>query len=203
MIEAQELAVWQEHADWSQPWMVEQDYIICRAVALIFKDRFLSGQLAMRGGTILHKGHLAPASRYSEDIDLVKTGDRPAAHIKLALKRVLKPLLGAPAENILTQVTLAIRNVAMPSKIVRQTYIFDPIDAQSAIGQLKVEANVNEVTPFLPIVTVPMGTWIARLPPSPPPAAAATDTVLPAVTVTDPKSEMRLICPPEVNRVRS
>jgi len=44
----------------------------------------------------------------------------------------------------------------MPSKIVRQTYIFDPIDAQSAIGQLKVEANVNEVTPFLPIVTVPM-----------------------------------------------
>jgi len=25
----------------------------------------------MRGGTVLHKAHLAPAARYSEDIDLV------------------------------------------------------------------------------------------------------------------------------------
>ena len=38
MIEAQGLANWQQHANWSQPWIVEQDYIISRAVALIFKD---------------------------------------------------------------------------------------------------------------------------------------------------------------------
>jgi len=64
MIEAQKLATWQPNANWSQQWMVEQDYIISRAVKLIFSDKFLSGQVAMRGGTILHKGHLAPASRY-------------------------------------------------------------------------------------------------------------------------------------------
>jgi len=40
MIEAQGLANWQQHANWSQPWIVEQDYIISRAVALIFKDGF-------------------------------------------------------------------------------------------------------------------------------------------------------------------
>lgn len=34
---------------------------------------------------MLHKAHLAPASRYSEDIDLVLVGDRPAGHIKKAL----------------------------------------------------------------------------------------------------------------------
>ncbi|WP_089160435.1 nucleotidyl transferase AbiEii/AbiGii toxin family protein [Caballeronia sordidicola] len=137
--------------------MVEQDYLISRAVALIFADKFLIGQVAMRGGTILHKGHLAPASRYSEDIDLVRIGDRPASSIKKALNRVLKPLFeNGPSESILTRVTLAVRNVTMRSQIIRQTYNFDPIDRQSAIGQLKVEANVNEVTPYLPIVPVTM-----------------------------------------------
>jgi Nucleotidyl transferase AbiEii toxin, Type IV TA system len=34
-------------------------------------DEFLRDNLAMRGGTALHKVHLAPATRYSEDIDLV------------------------------------------------------------------------------------------------------------------------------------
>jgi predicted nucleotidyltransferase component of viral defense system len=36
----------------------------------------------MRGGTILHKVHLAPAARYSEDIDLVAVGDRPEGQIR-------------------------------------------------------------------------------------------------------------------------
>jgi predicted nucleotidyltransferase component of viral defense system len=37
----------------------------------LFDDAFLSSQIAMRGGTLLHKVHLAPPARYSEDIDLV------------------------------------------------------------------------------------------------------------------------------------
>ncbi len=57
------------------PWpnlrQVEQDLLLCRAMTALFSDRFLSGQIAMRGGTLLHKVHLAPAARYSEDIDLV------------------------------------------------------------------------------------------------------------------------------------
>jgi predicted nucleotidyltransferase component of viral defense system len=46
---------------------VEQDLLLCRAIEALFKDKFLSSQLSMRGGTLLHKVHLAPASRYSED----------------------------------------------------------------------------------------------------------------------------------------
>ena len=79
--------------------MVEQDYLLCRAVEAIFEDDFLSTQVAMRGGTVLHKGHLAPASRYSEDIDLVLVGDRPSPHIKKALTRVLRPILGTLSQH--------------------------------------------------------------------------------------------------------
>jgi predicted nucleotidyltransferase component of viral defense system len=55
---------------WSQPYQVEQD-LLCLAMRAIFEDQFLAGQVAMRGGTVLHKVHLAPAARYLEDLDLV------------------------------------------------------------------------------------------------------------------------------------
>jgi predicted nucleotidyltransferase component of viral defense system len=77
MISAREIADWRVMAPWNTDLMVEQDFLICKAVAAIFEDRFLAGQVAMRGGTVLHKGHLSPASRYSEDIDLVLVGSRP------------------------------------------------------------------------------------------------------------------------------
>ena len=98
MISAREISDWRALAPWSTDLMVEQDYLICKAVTAIFEDRFLASHVAMRGGTVLHKGHLAPASRYSEDIDLVLVGDRPKGHIKRALNRVLHPLLGEPTE---------------------------------------------------------------------------------------------------------
>ena len=60
---------------------VEQDYLLCRALEAIFEDRFLASQVAMRGGTVLHKGRLAPATRYSEDIDLVLVGERAARRV--------------------------------------------------------------------------------------------------------------------------
>jgi predicted nucleotidyltransferase component of viral defense system len=99
LITAREIAAWRTVAPWATDMMVEQDYLLCRAVAAIFEDEFLSKQVAMRGGTVLHKGHLAPASRYSEDIDLVLVGDRPSSHIKKALTRVLRPVWGTPTER--------------------------------------------------------------------------------------------------------
>jgi predicted nucleotidyltransferase component of viral defense system len=51
----------------------------------LFDDSFLQTQIAMRGGTLLHRVHLAPASRYSEDIDLVMVGDRSEGHIRRAV----------------------------------------------------------------------------------------------------------------------
>ena len=79
MIPLAEITAWRHHAPWSDDMQVEQDLLLSRAMAAIFSDNFLSDQVAMRGGTVLHKVHLAPAVRYSEDIDLVLVGGRPKA----------------------------------------------------------------------------------------------------------------------------
>ena len=42
---------WNEFAPWTDPAMVEQDLIICRALVDIFSDDFLKNELAFRGGT--------------------------------------------------------------------------------------------------------------------------------------------------------
>jgi predicted nucleotidyltransferase component of viral defense system len=104
---------------WSEPYQVEQDLLLCLAMRAIFEDQFLAGQVAMRGGTVLHKVHLAPAARYSEDIDLVAVGDRPEGHIRKALLRVLRPVLGRERSSVWDSVQLAVRNAAKPSRILR------------------------------------------------------------------------------------
>src|SRR5208282_3681587 len=85
---------------WPSQIQVEQDLLLCRAMVALFDDSFLQDQIAMRGGTLLHKVHLAPPARYSEDIDLVVVGDRPEGHIRKALHRVLSGVLGTPLQQI-------------------------------------------------------------------------------------------------------
>lgn len=80
---------WREKAPWSDPAMVEQDLIICRALVSIFSDEFLASQLAFRGGTALHKLYLQPQARYSEDIDLVQIYPGPIKPILFRLGEVL------------------------------------------------------------------------------------------------------------------
>lgn len=154
MISARDIATRREQAPWASDAMVEQDYLLSQAVGAIFEDNFLTSQVAMRGGTVLHKAHLAPASRYSEDIDLVLVGERPPAHIKRALTRALRPLFGAPRESVMTTVSLAVRNHLSKSTIIRNNYDYDPTSTDDAIGQLKVEANVNETKSCFPLETV-------------------------------------------------
>jgi Nucleotidyl transferase AbiEii toxin, Type IV TA system len=71
VIPQRDIVAWRAHAPWSDDVMVEQDWLLGRAVQLVFASPKLARQLAMRGGTVLHKAHLPPAARYSEDIDLV------------------------------------------------------------------------------------------------------------------------------------
>jgi predicted nucleotidyltransferase component of viral defense system len=145
---------------------VEQDLLLSRAVVAIFSDDFLSDQVAMRGGTVLHKVHLAPAVRYSEDIDLVLTGSRPKGHVEKALRRVMEPLLGPPHESVWAAVRLTIRNLAMKSNILRMVWTYRPTISQQQEATLKIEVNCNERTPFFGIVELPF--------PSPSPLVQAT-----------------------------
>src|SRR5665213_2803601 len=85
---------------WPSQIQVEQDLLLCLTMAVLFDDPFLQSQIAMRGGTLLHKVHLAPPSRYSEDIDLVVVGTRPEEHVRRAVRRVLKDVLGTPKASV-------------------------------------------------------------------------------------------------------
>jgi len=106
--------------------------------------------VAMRGGTLLHKVRLAPAARYSEDIDLVVVGDRPEGHVKKGLIRVLEDVLGKPITFSWDQVFLTLRNRVQPSRILRLNYEVPPAAALAPLA-VKIEANVNERQPFLPL----------------------------------------------------
>ena len=57
-----DIIVHQALVPWPSQRQVEQDLFLCRAMAALFSDKFLRSQIAMRGGTLLHKVHLAPAA---------------------------------------------------------------------------------------------------------------------------------------------
>lgn len=85
MIPKPHIAKWQQYAPWKEFAQVEQDLIISRTLVEIFSDEFLRKNLALRGGTALHKLYLNPATRYSEDIDLVQIKPGP---IKPIMQRI-------------------------------------------------------------------------------------------------------------------
>jgi predicted nucleotidyltransferase component of viral defense system len=145
----------QAHVPWPSQRQVEQDLVLCRSMAAIFNDKFLHGQVAMRGGTLLHKVHLAPPCRYSEDIDLVVFGSRPEQHIRRALARVLEPVLGGPRSSVWDSLRLAIRNTVRPSRVLRMTYLIPSVSEPALPLEIIVEANVTERKPHLPIVELP------------------------------------------------
>ncbi|MBN2564069.1 MAG: nucleotidyl transferase AbiEii/AbiGii toxin family protein [Phycisphaerae bacterium] len=131
MIPENYLREWKEQAPWKTDGMVEQDLIICRSLVALFSEPVLSKHLAFRGGTALHKLHLAPASRYSEDIDLVQVVGGPIGHIFDALRRALGDLLGKPQRK-------------QGPGVVTVTYKMAATSAASQTLRLKVEINSRE-----------------------------------------------------------
>jgi predicted nucleotidyltransferase component of viral defense system len=77
MLPRDQILAWRDVAPWPDEGDVEQDLVITRAIFDIFADPWLADRLAFRGGTALHRLFLAPAARYSEDIDLVQRHPEP------------------------------------------------------------------------------------------------------------------------------
>ena len=146
----------QQQVPWPNLRQVEQDLLLCRAMTALFDDTFLKTQVAMRGGTLLHKVHLAPASRYSEDIDLVVIGDRPDEHVRKAINRVLLNVLGRPTSSAWQAVKLAVRNAVKPSKVLRVIYRVSSVaDPRGTPLEIVIEANVTERKSYRPISLLP------------------------------------------------
>ena len=96
MIPFDYITEWRARAPWIEDIQVEQDLVITRALTEIFSAEEAARNLAFRGGTALYKLHIAPAARYSEDIDLVQTVAGPIGGTLSAIRGVLDPWLGTP-----------------------------------------------------------------------------------------------------------
>lgn len=131
MIPENYLREWKDHAPWKTDGMVEQDLIICRCLVALFSNPVLSRHLAFRGGTALHKVHLAPATRYSEDIDLVQIAGGPIGPVFDALRVSLDGWLGNPQRK-------------QGPGVVALTYRMTGAGSVSPPLRLKVEINSRE-----------------------------------------------------------
>lgn len=129
MIPQAYITAWRKNAPWQENFQVEQDLIIERALIAIYSDQFLKEKLAFRGGTALHKLYLAPAARYSEDIDLVQITAEPFGPIMDRLRDVLSFLGDKPIRK---------------QKQHNNTMIYR-IDSEDGIPmKLKIEVNCRE-----------------------------------------------------------
>ncbi len=156
-ITRQDILAYQVVVPWAAQYQVEQDLLLCQSMVALFDDAFLSSQIAMRGGTLLHKVHLAPPARYSEDIDLVVVGTRPEGHIRRAIRRVLTDVLGEPKTSVWGSIRLALRNAVRPSRVLQMTYSLPSIIEPGRMLDIVVEANVTERKPHRAVVEIPFG----------------------------------------------
>jgi predicted nucleotidyltransferase component of viral defense system len=99
LIPRDHITAWRARVPWVEDFQVEQDLVISRALVEIFSERRLASALAFRGGTALHKLHLHPAARYSEDIDLVQMEAGAIGPVLTALHDTLDPWLGVPQRS--------------------------------------------------------------------------------------------------------
>jgi predicted nucleotidyltransferase component of viral defense system len=136
------ITAWRAHAPWSTDAQVEQDLVISRAIIEVFSDSLLSGRLAFRGGTALHKLYLTPPARYSEDIDLVQVEGGPIGDIMTRLRQRLDAWLGAPRRK-------------QSEGRMAMIYRFDSEIPPVTPLRLKVEVNTREHFSVLGLVRKP------------------------------------------------
>ena len=143
MIPTMNIIAWGNKVPWAAQRQVEQDLIISRALVEMFTDPVLSRQLRMRGGTALNKLHFSQPYRYSEDIDLVKTEDKPVGPILDAIRSSLEPWLGK----------------ARFSQGAGSTKFLFRVNAEDtetvAPLRLKIEINTRETDAYDPPVAIP------------------------------------------------
>lgn len=131
MIPTADILAWRAQHPWVSNAQVEQDLIICRAVIELFARPVLREQLAFRGGTALHKLFLKPATRYSEDIDLVQMKAGAIGPVMDGVHEALDSWMGTPnREQKEGSVTLTYRASSEIAPIV-------PL-------RLKIEINTRE-----------------------------------------------------------
>ncbi len=131
MIPEDFITEWRSTAPWVEDYLVEQDLVITRSLVEIFTDPFLHSHLVFRGGTAIHKLFLAPAIRFSEDIDLVQVAPARIGPVFDAIRAKLDLHLGSPDRETSHQTATL-------------TYRFMSEDQPPVPLRLKIEINTRE-----------------------------------------------------------
>ena len=130
MIPSDFIVEWRASTRWATDEQVEQDLVLCRALVEIFEDTKLANDVALRGGTALHKLHFSPARRYSEDIDLVQLRPEPIGPTIDRIRAKLDSWLGTPKR---------VQGAGM-----RLIYRFESENPPVVRLRLKIETNTRE-----------------------------------------------------------
>jgi predicted nucleotidyltransferase component of viral defense system len=141
MIPADCIAEWRAKTRWAMDEQVEQDLVLSRALVSIFEDPSLVGEIALRGGTAIHKLHFSPPRRFSNDIDLVQLRPGRFGPILDRLRARLDGWLGPPRREQGNGVRLVYRFESEIPPVVRL--------------KLKVETNTREHFAVLGTTRVP------------------------------------------------
>ncbi len=143
MIPRAYITEWQARVPWPQSFQIEQDLILSRLMIEIANDGLLGNELVMRGGTCLHKLHLAQPFRYSEDLDYVRRTHSG-----------IKPFLDA-LEEIAAGIGLERHAVAQSGEMVHMVLDAEPTVPPGRI-RIRIEANVTETKPYRDPIKVPL-----------------------------------------------
>lgn len=141
MIDRPALVAWRSKAPWPTPVQIEQDLLLSRLMIEIARNDVLGPELAMRGGTCLHKLHLPTPLRYSEDLDYVR-----------ATRTGIKPFTQALGE-IADRLGLTVSSRQRSGQMVHVYFDAEPTDGIGRI-RIKIEMNIAETESHRPRTTV-------------------------------------------------
>jgi predicted nucleotidyltransferase component of viral defense system len=136
------ITAWRQQAPWPDDTQIEQDLILSRLMVEIANHELLGPELALRGGTCLHKLHFPEAARYSEDLDYVRSTNSG-----------IKPYLAALGE-VATEVGLEEHSTERSGAMVHAKFDAEPTLGAGRI-RVKIEINIAETEPLRERVGVP------------------------------------------------
>lgn len=143
MIPAANITAWRNQAPWPEDNQVEQDMILSRLMIEIARHDLLGDELALRGGTCLHKLHLPVPLRYSEDLDYVRR-----------TRSGVGPILDA-VRDIAETMGLRDRGTQLSGQMAHSRFDADPTSGTGRI-RVKIEINVAETEALLPRIALPL-----------------------------------------------
>ena len=140
MIARRSITYWSTVVPWLSADQIEQDLVLSRLICEISMHPSLGGELVFRGGTCMHKIHLARPLRYSEDLEYARATHGPIGPILDALREVAATVDMAVATDV----------SAFPKVFFRST-----LESGSGRLQVKVEINTHETSPARPHIRLP------------------------------------------------